>query len=55
MSQTTPEKKDESLDFDSFTLSEEEAESALAKAEAFIEEQPEIEVSDDCEGGACKI
>ncbi|CAM8750805.1 hypothetical protein CENTIMANUS_00202 [Klebsiella phage vB_KpM_Centimanus] len=47
--------KDESLDFDSFTLSDAEVEAATAKNEAFIEAQPEIEASDDCEGGACKI
>lgn len=41
------------LDTFEFTAEEEEA---LAKArDAFIEGQEEVEASDECEGGACKL
>lgn len=46
---------DESIDFGAFELSDADVAAAEAKADAFIDSQPEIEASDDCEGGACKI
>lgn len=46
--------KDASVDFDSFTLSNEDEAAALKKANEFVDSQPELDADNDC-GDACKI
>lgn len=43
-------------DFDiDFEMSPEEEERVLEFTEKFVASQPEVEASDECEGGACKL
>lgn len=42
------------IDFD-FVMSPEEEEKAREYTEKFVASQPEVEASDECEGGACKL